>query len=212
MSLQKKFTKVYIHNKFKGNVSVSGNGSDLVQTEKLRLKLPQFMQKFNVKTFLDVPCGDFLWMEKLDLKVEKYIGGDIVNELIVKLNKEQKSDFRVFKVINLVNQVPPKVDVIFCRDLFVHLSNRDIKAAIRNIIASESKYLFTTTFTDRNENKNLPIFSKGVKWRTINLQIKPWNFPNPIDFINENCSENDYKFTDKSIGIWKISDLRFFIR
>jgi len=127
--------------------------------------------------------------------------------MVSNLNLKYQNVSRKFKVINVVNQVLPTNDVIFCRDLFVHLSNKDIRKSLNNIVLSDSKYLFTTTFTRDERNKDLPIFKRGVKWRTLNLELPPWNFPKPNYLLNENCTEGNGAYGDKSIGIWEIKDI-----
>ena len=208
--LSKKFSKVYKENLFHGAVSKSGNGSDLTQTETLRLELPTLFKKLEINSILDLPCGDFYWMSKVVSKDLVYTGADVVPELILNLNSEYKGKNRNFLEINITNKKIEKNDAIFCRDLFVHLSNKDIAKSLKNIIDSESTYLFTTTFTRIINNKDLPRFKRGVAWRILNLRKQPWGFPEPLYLINENCSEGQGLYSDKSIGVWKIKDLPKF--
>ena len=208
--LSKKFSKVYKENLFYGTVSKSGNGSDLTQTETLRSELPKLFKKLEINSILDLPCGDFYWMSKVVSKDLMYTGADVVPELILKLNSEYKGKNRNFLEINIANKKIEKYDAIFCRDLFVHLSNKDIAKSLKNIVDSESTYLFTTTFTRIINNKDLPRFKRGVAWRILNLRKQPWGFPEPLYLINENCSEGQGLYSDKSIGVWKIKDLPKF--
>ena len=55
-----------------------------------------------ITSVLDIPCGDFNWMQKVDLSNIEYIGADIVEELIKKNIEiyEGKNNLR-FKVLNL---------------------------------------------------------------------------------------------------------------
>jgi 2-polyprenyl-3-methyl-5-hydroxy-6-metoxy-1,4-benzoquinol methylase len=208
--LTKKFSKVYKENLFYGTVSKSGNGSDLTQTEVLRLELPILFKKLEIKSILDLPCGDFYWMSSIVSEDLVYTGADVVPELISKLNSEYKGKNRDFLEINIVNESIKKYDAIFCRDLFVHLSNKDIIKSLKNIINSQSTYLFTTTFTRSIKNKDLPRFKHGVAWRMLNLRELPWRFPEPMYLINEKCTEGGGLYSDKSIGVWKIKDLPKF--
>ena len=207
-NLQKKFTNVYDKNLFKGSESRSGNGSDLTQTKVLRESLPGLLETFNIKNLLDLPCGDFNWMSQINLNEIKYTGGDVVESMILALNSKYQNSTRKFQVINIVKQVPDKFDAIFCRDLFVHLSDKDIRRALRNIKSSGSTYLFTTTFTRPHANKKLPLLKRGVKWRMINLELPPWKFPEPLHILNENCTEVNGEYKDKSIGIWEVSKIK----
>ena len=68
----------------------------------------------------------------------------------------------------------------------------------------KSKYLLTTTFTNRQLNEDITTGS----WRTLNLQINPFRFPEPKIIINENCSEQDYKYIDKSLALYLIEDIK----
>ncbi len=62
--------------------SLSGPGSSLEQTSTVRILLPYIFTKYNVQTILDLPCGDFNWMQKVDLGSCEYIGADIIQHLI----------------------------------------------------------------------------------------------------------------------------------
>lgn len=203
MSLKQKFSAVYDENLFKGRLSRSGEGSDLVQTEIIRNELPKLIKEFNIQSMLDAPCGDWYWMKETKLNVPQYIGVDIVERLINKNQQEFASEQVSFQCLNLVSDKLPKVDLIFSRDCLVHLSYQDAINMLRNFKLSGAKYLLTTTFTDRKQNEDL---GSGF-WRTLNLQLAPFGFPAPLKLINEQCTEGDNQFTDKCLGLWRLEDL-----
>ena len=62
----------------------------------------------------------------------KYIGGDIVNLIISNNNKEFSNNKRQFINFNIITNIPPKVDLIFCRDALIHLSNRATLQVLEN--------------------------------------------------------------------------------
>ncbi len=194
------FTDIYVNNGFKGKESVSGQGSDLTQTAALMLELPNIIEEFDIKTMLDIPCGDFYWMQNIDLDVD-YIGADIVPNLVIQ-NKKYETKNISFRHLDLITSDLYEVDLIFCRDCLVHLSFRDILKALDNIKRSKSKYLLTTTFHNRTDNKDIVT----GQWRTLNLLLEPFNFKEPIELINEQCTENNNQYRDKSMGLWKIND------
>lgn len=207
-TLKNKFSKVFRNNLFFGSESLSGAGSDLLQTQIISKRLPEVCKQLGIKSLLDVPCGDFNWMSRVNLTGIRYTGADIVPQIIQQLNESFKDDSRNFKEINVVKDVPGNYDAIFCRDLFVHLNNTDIFRTINNFCDSKSTYLIATTFTNVIKNKNLPLLTKSVGWRPINLNLKPFDFPKPIILINEGCTEYNGKFSDKSIGVWDLSELK----
>jgi glycosyltransferase involved in cell wall biosynthesis len=203
INLKNKFSEVYDNNLFKGRKSRSGEGSDLVQTEIIRNELPKLIRKYAISSFLDAPCGDWYWMRALNLDVKKYIGIDIVPQLIEKNKKEFSNDVVSFQVINLVDDLIPTVDLIFSRDCLVHLCFKDAIRIIKNFKKSGSKYLLTTTFINRNSNLELD----DLFWRPLNMQKPPFNFPEPLHLINEGCTEDNGNFSDKCLGLWLLDDI-----
>jgi hypothetical protein len=85
----------------------------------------------------------------------------------------------------------------------VHFSFYDINKAIENIKRSEIKYLLTTTFPACDQNIDIVTGD----WRIVNLEKAPFNFPTPIKMINENCTEGNGTYADKSLGLWQINQL-----
>lgn len=202
-SLKNKFTDVYVNNTFGGSHSRSGEGSDLIQTAEIRRRIPELLKQLGAETMIDAPCGDLFWIGQTALPVRSYLGLDIVSEM-VRINQERYGNGqRSFAVANLVSADLPKADVILCRDCLVHLSYKDAQKILRNFKRSGSTYLLTTTFTDRCGNNDLG----STFWRPLNLELAPFNFPKPLEAIRENCTEVEGQFSDKTLGLWRFSDL-----
>ncbi len=197
------FTEIFKTNSWLGKTSVSGSGSDPDQTQHIEVELPKLFRRLNISTLLDIPCGDFSWMRRVDLSGIKYLGADIVKELISANATQYGSDNISFTRANMITDHLPRVDVVLCRDGLVHLSFDDIRRALSNICNSGSTYLLTTTFPARNSNEDIQTGS----WRPLNLQIAPFNFPTPQWTIVEGCTENDGAFRDKSLALWKINEI-----
>jgi hypothetical protein len=202
-SPQQIFDQIYRTNSWNGDVSRSGTGSDLVQTRNVVAALPAVFAAHGVKTMLDVPCGDFYWMRTVDLSEVTYLGGDIVPALVDD-NQRYATDRISFRHVDLLTSPLPTVDLVFCRDCLIHLSDDDATRALRNICASGSRLLLTTTYCDRAENPPIPTGS----WRPLNLERPPFSLPKPILLINEGCTEKDGGHADKSLGLWEVETLR----
>jgi hypothetical protein len=196
------FKDIYEKNIWDNSETVSGDSSTHGQTETLRQALPGLIEEYNIKSMLDIPCGDFNWMKDADFELDSYIGADIVDSL-VKLNSQRYPEAGTFMQLNICNDQLPKVNLIFCRDCLVHLSFKEILTAIDNIKQSGAEYLLTTTFPDRKSNKNT--FTGA--WRTLNFEKSPFCFPPPLKIINEKFQLRGGRFQDKSMGLWKIRDL-----
>lgn len=201
-STEQVFTHIHHKNIWGDQSSVSGPGSNNVQTQVVKTELPRVLNTFGCKSMLDIPCGDFYWMKDVSLPGIQYIGADIVAGLIDQ-NSEFVSPVRTFCKLDLIKDPLPSVDLIFCRDCLVHLSFSDIFEALSNICESDSTYLLTTTFTDRLNNRDIVTGD----WRPLNFELAPFFFPPPIQLINENCTEGGDIYKDKSLGLWKVSDI-----
>lgn len=204
LDLRQKFSHIYEKNTFGGKESRSGAGSDLAQTREIRRVLPELIEEFSIQSMMDAPCGDLFWMQTMQLGVKRYIGVDIVKMLIEKNQRDFGNDTREFMCLNLTSDDLPCVDLIFCRDCFVHLNFADVQNVLTNFKRSGSRYLLTTTFPGRGANRDL--VGKDI-WRTLNLQAEPFNFPEPLRLINEKCTEGNSAYTDKSLALWRLSDI-----
>jgi hypothetical protein len=191
-------TEIYVRT---GEESLAGPGCSLRATTEIRRALPLLFSFLGINSMLDARCGDFNWLRQVDLRLEKYIGVDVVPSLIEQNRKLYENRNRKFTVADVRRDFLPETDLILCRDLLVHLSFEDIFSALRNFSSSGAKYLLTTTFPDRQTNADI----KTGDWRTLNLQIPPFNFPAPFKLINERCVG---QFADKSLGLWLISDIK----
>ncbi len=202
-STKEKFTHIYNSNHWGSEDSASGNGSDLIQTEKISAELPRIISEYGIETMLDLPCGDHNWMNRIELPLQKYIGADIVEEIISKNKACYESEKKKFIVIDLIKDPLPNTDLIFCRDCLVHLSSEDILKSLKNIKDAGIKYIMTTTFPECEKNEDIVTGD----WRILNLTLSPFGFPEPIEVINENCMEGEGTYSDKSLGLWKVNDI-----
>ena len=142
-------------------------------------------------------------MHHVDLAGIRYLGGDIVPDLISANNSRYCRENVSFQVIDLIEGPVPKADVVFVRDCLVHLSNAHVASALRNICASESTWLLTTTFPESGRNKDI---STG-QWRPIDLTKPPFSLPAPDQVIAEGQAHLEGQAADKMLGLWRIDQL-----
>lgn len=203
-SVKQKFSDIYQRNAFGDAESRSGGGSSMGQTETVRRELPPLLRELGVKILIDAPCGDFFWMQHAELGVERYIGIDIVNEMIARDQQLFGGEKRQFLCLDIIDDPLPRADLIFCRDCLVHLNFAQTNKALRNFRRSGARYLLTTTFTARD--RNVDLVGKDI-WRTLNLERPPFNLPKPLRLLNEGCTEGGGAYGDKCLGLWRLQDL-----
>jgi len=195
------FQSIYVSRHWGEDQSVSGPGSRLEDTQNLRDWLPRGLKEMGIGSLLDLPCGDHYWMSRVDLGTTRYIGADIVPQLIDENVKHYAATGRNFQVLDLCKSSLPTVDAILCRDCLVHLSDDLVRAALANVVGSGAKWLLTTCFVARKENP--PI--KTGQWRRLNLMAAPFNFPAPVTLIHEASRETDQ--ADKHMAVWRVADI-----
>lgn len=196
------FEWIYRNNLWGSDKSVSGTGSDLFQTRNVRTYLPDLFSRLEISSVLDAPCGDLNWMKEVNLGV-KYIGVDSVEALIESNRLTFQGTDRTFESIDLRRDVPPRADLILARDLLVHLSYSDISSVVANFTASGATWLLTTTFPGGRQNKDI---TTG-RWRPLDLTQEPFSWPAPVEIFEEGCTEVRGKYSDKSLGLWRLNEL-----
>ena len=66
-NLEEWFSHIYLNNRWNSKESRSGKGSELIQTVEVRKIIPDIIKKYNIKSILDIPCGDFNYMKEIQI-------------------------------------------------------------------------------------------------------------------------------------------------
>ncbi len=184
-----RFSEIYKSNYWSDSESRSGIGSNFQSTENIRLHLPIIINKNNIKSIFDAPCGDLNWMMYILKKIDiKYHGSDIVSD-IISYNKEKYENENIrFSKLDITKDKLPRSDLMICRDLLFHLSYKDIFLFFENFLSSEINYLLINSHSNNSnifENKDIITGD----FRLLDIFSEPFNFNE--EFI--------YKFDDRDI-------------
>ena len=162
----------------------SGLGSHLPKiTDPYVRKIEEFLVSFDPKlSVCDLGCGDFNVGNRLVDSSGKYVGVDIVPELISR-NKDRFTDSKLtFQCLNIVEDELPIGDCILVRQVLQHLSNDEIFEVVNKL--KKFKYLVVTEHLPKGEF--VPNLDKktGANIRLsqnsgVVLTAPPFNF-NPI--------------------------------
>ena len=183
--------------------SSSGPGSTRARAASFLPDLLDVLGSLSVSTLLDAPCGDFNWAEPVADAVERYIGVDVVPELIRANRRRWSSRRRRFVCRDMTRQRLPTADVVLCRDGLVHLSVADIRLALRNFQRTGARYLIATTFVGDRDNGDI----LTGDWRPLNMQRAPFVFPDPLAVVDERCHHTGGIYADKRLALWRLDTL-----
>jgi len=188
--------------------AISGRGSTVAVTAPVRTILTQIFADptLNVKTFLDCPCGDWLWMQEMDFdkaphdKIQ-YFGADITKYTVNENNKCFRRDNVRFVELDWTCSIPPPVDLILVRDVLFHLSTATNLHILDHINQSGARYLLTTSFPNVGSGGAVDDYTVDkVGYRDISLYAPPYNFPAPILQADEPGATG----RGRHVGLWQL--------
>jgi len=175
----------------------NGPGSTLDATQNVRTWLPQIIKDYGIKSMLDIPCGDWNWMQHTNISgLERYIGWDVEPEQVA-INDDEFGgvwgdgvDVR-FECVNILDRPQiPDVDLIWCRDLMIHLPTPQNQRIVQLFRDSGVKYLAASTAPwvtsnefqyDEEGHDGRP----GYWCHPVNLEIAPFGLTNVLARMNE---------------------------
>jgi hypothetical protein len=161
----------------------SGPGSTLEGCRELRAALPVILAKFGVRKLNDAGCGDLNWMSGLDLGGVEYRGFDLhglSGPEAARLGR-MKAGPRSVSWLDIVHEAMPPADLILCRDVFIHLPNEMVMAAIQLFRESAPLLLSTSTRGVDNSKRTL---APG-QFQPINLEGHPFSLGKPVETVEE---------------------------
>lgn len=138
-----------------------------------------------VATIVDLGCGDFAVGARLleRLPAVQYVGCDIVPELI-EHNRERYGSKRVqFQRLDIVSQTLPDGDICLVRQVFQHISNREIACVLpklrkyRTVFVTEGQPIVRvgSVNPDKPANADVRFGWRTGRGRGVELDQPPWN-------------------------------------
>jgi len=182
------FTGIYHQKGWGQGESVSGSGSSLAWTTKIRAELPKLIADYGVKTLLDAPCGDFNWMSHLHLELDHYTGIDVVAALIEANKLRFTAPNRTFAVGDIIVDPLPRADLIMCRHCFIHLTLDQGVAALRNFKRTGARYVLLTHTPGVAANSEIEFTGS---YRPVNMERPPFSFGPALRVLDDTHTPGD---------------------
>jgi hypothetical protein len=175
------FTDIYNNNTWGSRESVSGPPSSLERTTELRISLLSLFGDLEVKSIVDIGCGDWNWMQYVDLTDISYLGVDIVQPLIVNLQKKYTKPNINFQKMNVLVDPAETADLWLARDFCSLYTPKEIQQFFQKFLESQSKFLAVTSVETRTPYQEVLVGS----WRPLNLLAAPLELPEPMAEYND---------------------------
>ncbi len=143
LSVAESFERVYAEGWWGQNDDFdSGDGSDVARTDLYVTVIREFIEKRNIRSVIDLGCGDFRVGQRIVSPGMEYVGIDVVQALVNRNNKRFGAPQILFEQRDLIKDVLPKGELALLRQVLQHLSNAQIEIVLRN--ASHYPYLIVT--------------------------------------------------------------------
>ena len=154
----------------------SGPGSNVIANKKYINYLNDFIKEKNIKSIVDIGCGDWQIMKNINLNNIKYYGYDASKNVINNNNNKFKKENIKFIYSDLdLKTNYPKADLLICKDVLQHLSYKNIN----KIISQFNKFKYLFIIDDKNDSGNT--INKDIKdggYRKIDIRNPPFNIKN----------------------------------
>lgn len=176
--LQRLFSSWYhpsiTDNKISGASSIAG-------TALLRDRIVELFEKYQIKSIFDAGCNDCSWMEIISQYVE-YHGGDISLGMVAEVWQNYPS---LDVILHDITTDPiPKVDLLFVRDVTIHLNNRDRMSLWKNWFNSNVPWILINHEKNITVNQDIEYSKNQFPFSPVNWESAPWSYSPPIDFID----------------------------
>jgi hypothetical protein len=135
----------------------------------------------------------------------RYVGADIVEELIASLCENYKDDDgKSFTVIDIINDPHPRSDLWLCRDGLFHFSFADIFRTLDRFVSSGTPACLLTTHTHIFDNTDI----RTGFFRRLNLLEAPFRLPKPTTTLRD----SPLREMERSVGWWRNEEIAEALR
>lgn len=183
-------------------VNGSGSGSAPANTASYRTFLQAFLERNDIRTVVDLGCGDWQSSRLVDWRGADYVGFDIVRD-VVEQNRRLYGAPRV-RFECLANEADlPAGDLLVVKDVLQHLPNPDIHS-MAGLFGRYAYVLVTNTVSaELHRRDGSPVYTQKV-----NSDLAPGGM-RPVDILAEpfgwdGREVHRYESFRKGLGAWEI--------
>ena len=181
------FQKIYqkgVWGSFNGAGGGSGYGSLPTVAAGASRIIYHVVLTLGARRIIDAPCGSMAWQASLVAQLRRQISGfsflgiDIVPEVIARNirvhGRGQHVNFAIGDISDEAFQFPSGYDLIYCRDALMHLPNRLVRQALRNLACSSASHVLIGSDDVGRQNSLLNKDIHTGEWRHLSLTQPPF--------------------------------------
>lgn len=192
----------------------SGYGSTLTTLSGTFIPfINNFILLNNIKTVVDLGCGDFVCGEILykDIPNLTYTGYDVYKNVINALSQKYKNTNYSFEYLDIFQNRENIKDseLYIIKDVFHHWSNKEIEEFLSFLVTKKFKYILISNMSDI-DNFSIDDIETGM-FRTMSARNSPLNKFNPIIVMEWG---NPEQFLEQPNGKWirNVSEISLIYR
>lgn len=138
------FTRIYARNVWGGKPKQyhSGDGSTEHHASLYANVVKKLIKERRITSVVDLGCGDFVVGSKLQMEMLRYIGVDIVDDLIKRDQEKYGTADITFQCLDIISDELPNAELCLIRQVLQHLSNSQIISILHKI--KKYKYVVIT--------------------------------------------------------------------
>ena len=150
----------------------SGSGSTSESALEYIVFLNKFIETNQIKTIVDIGCGDWEVMKHVNLDDVEYFGVDVVSSVIQKNTEKYSSSHVNFIVADCAKDPLPKADLLLCKDVFNHLPNSLVFDVIDRF--RDYRHVLVTSDVEAATLTSVNIDITLGDWRSIDISAPPF--------------------------------------
>ncbi len=167
-----------------GYVPLHERGSSSMEgTAVLRSQLSKLWPKYNIQKIFDAGSYDAAWQVQTIAKEVQYSAGEINPELVA-LAQHGNPGLDIVK-FDITEDSLPDVDLLFVRDLTIHLSHDQKNKVVQNWLNSKIPYLLVSHNPSTLHNQEIDLSGSVFPFADVNWQLLPWNWSAPLEILWE---------------------------
>ena len=116
-----------------GSDSKSGPGSTLANTHEYVTAVQRFLAEREIKSVVDVGCGDWSTGGQIDLTGIDYVGVDVVPQLVETLNASHGRPGVRFDCIDATREQLPSADLLLIKDVLQHWPASNVRQFLQGL-------------------------------------------------------------------------------